>query len=67
MQQDGETLLEFSLALMGIMDRVKHRVPDGLVNAEVLLRDQFSEHVIDGALRRELKQLIRRQPTMTML
>ena len=66
-QQDGETLLEFSLALMSIMNRVKHRAPDGLVNAEVLLRDQFSEHVIDGALRRELKQLIRRQPTMTML
>lgn len=66
-QQDGETLLEFSLALMSLMDRVKHRAPDGLVNVEVLLRDQFSEHVIDGALRRELKQLIRRQPTMTML
>ena len=66
-QQDGETLLEFSLALMSIMDRVKHRAPDGLVNAEVLLRNQFSEHVIDGALWRELKQLIRRQPTMTML
>ena len=66
-QQDGETLLEFSLALMSLMDRVRHRAPDGLVNAEVLLRDQFSEHVIDGALRRELKQLIRCQPTITML
>lgn len=66
-QQDGETLLEFSLALMSLMDKVKDRAPDGLVNAEVLLRDQFSEHVFDGALRRELKQRIRSQPTVTML
>ena len=28
-----------------------------------LLRDQFVEHVIDGALCRELKQFVRRQPT----
>lgn len=51
-QQDDETLLEFSLALMSLMDKVKQRAPDALVNAEVLLRDQFSEHVFDGALRR---------------
>ncbi|KAL2089535.1 hypothetical protein ACEWY4_014223 [Coilia grayii] len=66
-QQDGESLLEFSLALMSLMDKVKNQAPDGLVNAEVLLRDQFSEHVFEGGLRRELKQLIRRQPTVTML
>ncbi|KAL2098387.1 hypothetical protein ACEWY4_007594 [Coilia grayii] len=66
-QQDGETLLEFSLALIGLMDKVKTCAPDGLVNAEVLLRDQFSEHVFDGGLRRELKQLIRSKPTITLL
>ncbi|CAF87074.1 unnamed protein product [Tetraodon nigroviridis] len=36
-------------------------------NAEVLLRDQFVENVLEGALRRELKQLVRRQPTVTLL
>ena len=66
-QQDGETLLEFSLALICLMDKVKKCAPDGLVNAEVLLRDQFAEHVLDGSLRRELKQLIRRQATVTLL
>lgn len=49
-QQDGETLLEFSLALMALMEQVKQRAPDGLLNAEVLLRDQFVEHVMDSAV-----------------
>lgn len=62
-QQEGETLQEFSLALMSLMASVKRRAPSDLINAEVLLRDQFVEHVIDGALRRELKQFVRRQPT----
>ena len=56
-QQQGETLQEFSLALMALMEQVKQRAPDGLLNSAVLLRDQFVEHVLDGSLRRELKQL----------
>ena len=66
-QQEGETLHEFSLALMGLMASVRERAPGGMTNADVLLRDQFVEHVLDGALRRELKQLVRRQPTVTLL
>lgn len=66
-QQEGETLQEFSLALMSLMASVKQRAPSDMPNAEVLLRDQFAEHVIDGALRRELKQFVRRQPTATLL
>lgn len=66
-QQDGETLQEFSLALMSLMERVKQRAPAGTLNAEVLLRDQFTEHVLDSSLRRELKQLVRRRPTSTLL
>ena len=66
-QQDGETLQEFSLALMSLMERVKQRAPAGMSNAEVLLRDQFTEHVLDSSLRRELKQLVRRSPTSTIL
>lgn len=66
-QQEGETLLEFSLALMGLLERVKNRSPHVIPNAEILLRDQFVEHVADNALRRELKQLVRRQPTATVL
>lgn len=66
-QQEGETLQEFSLALMSLMTSVKQRAPSDMPNAEVLLRDQFVEHVIDGSLRRELKQFVRRQPTATLL
>lgn len=66
-QQEGETLQEFSLALMALMEQVKQCAPDGMINADVLLRDQFVEHVLDNALRRELKQFVRRHPTTTLL
>ncbi|TWW63280.1 hypothetical protein D4764_03G0002880 [Takifugu flavidus] len=66
-QLEGETLQEFSLALMSLMARVERQAPNGIPNADVLLRDQFVEHVLDGSLRRELKQLVRRQPTITLL
>lgn len=66
-QQEGETLLEFSLALMSLMEQVKQCAPEGSLNVEVLLRDQFVEHVLDSALRRELKQFVRGKPTATLL
>lgn len=66
-QQEEETLQEFSLALMMLMSKVKQAAPDAVPNADQLLRDQFAEHVLDGALRRELKQLVRRQPSSTLL
>lgn len=66
-QLEGETLQEFSLALMSLMAQVQQRAPDGMLNADVLLRDQFIEHVLDSSLRRELKQFVRRQPNATLL
>ena len=66
-QHEGETLLEFSLALMSLMERVKQRAPAGMLNVECLLRDQFVEQVLDSTLRRELKQFVRSQPTATLL
>lgn len=66
-QQEGETLQEFSLALMGLMGKVKQCAPIAMPNAETLLRDQFVEHVLNCSLRRELKQLVRRQPDSTLL
>lgn len=65
-QQDGETLVEFSLALMSLLEKVKSQSPHGMPNAEILLRDQFVEYVNNCALRRELKQLVRHQPTATL-
>lgn len=66
-QQEGETLHEFSLALMGLMGKVKHCAPIAMPNAETLLRDQFVEHVLNCSLRRELKQLVRQRPESTLL
>ena len=66
-QQEGETLQEFSLALLSRMEAVKQRAPSEMLNAEVLLRDQFVEHVLDGALRRGLKQFVRGKPTAALL
>lgn len=57
-QQEGETLKEFLLALMGLMEAVKQRAPTIMQNAEVLLRDQSVENVLKGAVLRELKQLM---------
>ena len=66
-QQEGETLQEFSLALMRLMASIKRQAPSEMPNAEVLMRDQFVEYVIDGSLRRELKQLVRGQPAVSLL
>lgn len=66
-QQEGETLQEFSLALMGLMEKVKRCAPADMPNAETLLRDQFVEHILNSSLRRELKQLVRRQPESNLL
>ena len=63
----GESLLEFSLALMRLMEKVNQTAPHEVLNAEVMLRDQFVKHVYDGSLCRELKQLVWRQPTVTLL
>lgn len=66
-QQDGETLQEFSHALMCLMERVVQKSPPNSFNSEVLLRDQFVEHVSDCSLRRELKQFVRGHPTATLI
>ncbi len=66
-QQEGETLLEFSLALLSLFEKVKSQSPHVISNGDVTVRDQFVECVSYNALHRELKQLIRRQPTVTLL
>ncbi len=50
-QREKETLQEFSLALMGLMEKVKQCAPSHMPNSEALLRDQFVEHVLDSSLR----------------
>jgi len=60
---EGETLQEFSLALLGFFDRLKQQSSHVISNADVIVKDQFIECV----LHRELKQLVRCQPAATLL
>lgn len=57
-QLKGERLQEFSLALLGLFDRLRQQSSHAISNADVVVRDQFIEGVLDNALRRELKQLV---------
>lgn len=56
------------------MEKVKQHAPACMLDAEVLLRDQFVDKFVgagnyqsDSSLRHELKQLVRRQPNSTLL
>ncbi|KAL7841777.1 hypothetical protein SRHO_G00254680 [Serrasalmus rhombeus] len=66
-QLEGESLQEFSHALLALMDKVKQSAPNIVLNSDVLVRDQFVEHVLDSTLRRELKRLVRQTPGLSML
>lgn len=66
-QQQGETLQEFSLALIALTEQEKQRAPDAPLNAGVSLGDQFVKPVFDSVLCRELKQLVSHQSTTTLL
>lgn len=66
-QQDGESLLEFSLALMTLLERVKQQSTNAIPNAERVLRDQFFKYVADSILRQDLKQSVGCQPAFVLL
>lgn len=66
-QREGESLEEFSHALLDLMDRVQKANAHVVSNSETVLRDQFCENVNDYALRRELKRLVRDRPACTLL
>lgn len=60
-QQEGETLLEFSLGLMSLLEKVKCHALHAIPNVDIIVRDEFVEYVSDmcpSALHQELKQLI---------
>ncbi|XP_041920078.1 uncharacterized protein LOC121714900 [Alosa sapidissima] len=64
-QLAGESLREYSHALMHMMEAVKRRDPVCFANPDVVLRDQFIEHVGDSMLKRELRRQVRLHPTIT--
>lgn len=66
-QREGESLRDYSHALKSLMDTVICKTPGGIPNSDILLRDQFTEHVHDDMLRRELKQRVLQTPDMSFL
>lgn len=66
-QQEGESIREYSHALLSLMEAIKRRNARGILNPDALLRDQFIEHVRDGLLRRELKKSVRLNSDLSFL
>lgn len=66
-QKEGESLFEFSHALMELMEKIKLSKGDCIANPDLVLRDQFCENVNDSTLRRELKRLVRDNEGWTIL
>ncbi|XP_052464763.1 uncharacterized protein LOC128021529 [Carassius gibelio] len=66
-QREGESLIEFSHALISLMDSILVSSPHGVPNADQVLRDQFVEQVKDVALKRELKRFVRQTPHCTLI
>lgn len=64
-QREGESVREYSHALMAIMEEINHCKVKEAWCGDFALRDQFAENVSETSLRRELKKTIRQQPTMS--
>lgn len=56
-------MLEFSLTLIGLQEKIKQQLPAMILNIGVLTRDQCAEFVLDPALCHRLKQLVCREPS----
>lgn len=66
-QLEGESLREYSHSLMSLMERLKRKAPLCFPNPDFVLRDQFTEHVRDNMLKRELKRYVRLHPNSSFL
>ncbi|KAL1253019.1 hypothetical protein QQF64_017712, partial [Cirrhinus molitorella] len=66
-QLEGESLREYSHALMALMEAMKRKNLPGICNPDHTLRDQFIEHMRDNTLRRELKRQVRLNTEMSFL
>ncbi|CAL9703580.1 unnamed protein product [Knipowitschia caucasica] len=66
-QREGESLREYSHALKSLMEVAIRKTPGGIPNNDMILRDQFIEHISDETLRRELKQRIVRTPDIPFI
>nr|XP_034337918.1 uncharacterized protein LOC117692829 [Crassostrea gigas] len=66
-QMEGESLREYSYALMNLIKKITTKNTDIIPNPDLTLCEQFAQNVNDISLRRELKRLIRQQPDIHFL
>lgn len=57
-QREGDALRDYSHAIKSLMNVAIRKMPGGIANSDVILRNQYIEHVLDDMLRRELKRVI---------
>ncbi|XP_078333603.1 uncharacterized protein LOC144625635 [Crassostrea virginica] len=66
-QREGESLREYSYALLSLLKKITVKNADIIPNPDLTLCEQFAQNVNDNSLRRELKRLIRQHPEMNFL
>ncbi|XDV30867.1 hypothetical protein PO909_033699, partial [Leuciscus waleckii] len=66
-QLEGESMREYSYALMSFMDVIKRKDPACFANSNIALRDQFIEFVRGSMFCRKLRRHVRLDPTLSFL
>lgn len=61
-QRKGESLQQYSLALLKIMDRLCKKQKSIIGNRELMLRERFIDGVLDGQLKREMRRFAMDHP-----
>lgn len=66
-EKEGESLKEFSHSLRALIEDIQRAYPNRLTDPDTLVRDQFVEYVRDVLLQRELKSIVRQNPSISFL
>jgi len=64
-QKYGETLQQYSLALLKIMERLCKKQKEVIGNKELMLRERFIDGVLDHQLKREMRRFSMEHPRTT--
>ena len=63
-QGQGESLQNFSLALMTIVDKIEHKDSKAITDKDTMLREKFVDGIRDDSLRREMRRYLHQYKTM---
>ncbi|MES9880803.1 MAG: zinc finger CCHC domain-containing protein [Sedimenticola sp.] len=63
-QRQNETLQQYSLALLKLMDKLCKKQREAVGDKELMLRERFIDGVIDGQLKREMRRFSMDHPSI---